>query len=174
MKLPQEKKTNLPQRSLARQHRGGDEVCRRKAEFHGRLFQQYLSTGRCCAAFRIRRALRRSTRRYRRLSILLSSCSGVCSTAASDCRSSSPYSRPFSVARVQIVQRITSNREIASVAVNTHGTRAVQKLVETLDQQEQVSLLIAALQPSVVELIKDLNGNHVIQRCLQKLDPANC
>jgi hypothetical protein len=33
--------------------------------------------------------------------------------------------------------------------------------------------VIAALHPSVVALIKDLNGNHVIQKCLHKLSAEN-
>ena len=59
--------------------------------------------------------------------------------------------------------------ELVSVALNTHGTRAVQKLVETLRTPEQIALATEALKPGVVTLIKDLNGNHVIQRCLQRL-----
>ena len=31
----------------------------------------------------------------------------------------------------------------------------------------QVTIVIEALKPGVVSLIRDLNGNHVIQRCLQ-------
>lgn len=31
----------------------------------------------------------------------------------------------------------------------------------------QVQLVIDALKPGVVSLIRDLNGNHVVQRCLQ-------
>jgi hypothetical protein len=45
----------------------------------------------------------------------------------------------------------------------------VQKLIETLKSPEQVAMVITALSNGVVELIKDLNGNHVVQRCLQKL-----
>lgn len=33
--------------------------------------------------------------------------------------------------------------------------------------------MIVALQPNVVALIKDLNGNHVIQKCLHKLSPEH-
>jgi hypothetical protein len=50
-----------------------------------------------------------------------------------------------------------------------YRTRAVQKLIETLKSPEQVTMVITALTEGVVELIKDLNGNHVVQRCLQKL-----
>lgn len=53
------------------------------------------------------------------------------------------------------------------MALNTHGTRAVQKLIETLSTREQRTLIIGALKDGVVALIKDLNGNHVVQRCLQ-------
>jgi len=50
-----------------------------------------------------------------------------------------------------------------------HGTRAVQKLIEYLSSPTQIQLVINALRSSVVPLIQDLNGNHVIQRCLNKL-----
>jgi pumilio RNA-binding family len=63
----------------------------------------------------------------------------------------------------------TSPPFLVTVALNTHGTRAVQKLVETLRGPEQIALAVAALKPGVVTLIKDLNGNHVVQRCLQRL-----
>jgi len=59
--------------------------------------------------------------------------------------------------------------ELFTIALNTHGTRAVQKLIEMLNSPEEVSLATTALRPGVVTLIKDLNGNHVIQRCLQRL-----
>jgi pumilio RNA-binding family len=59
--------------------------------------------------------------------------------------------------------------ELVTIALNTHGTRAVQKLIEMLNSPEEVSLATSALRPGVVTLIKDLNGNHVIQRCLQRL-----
>lgn len=49
------------------------------------------------------------------------------------------------------------------------STRAVQKLIETLQSPDQISMLILCLKRGVVTLIKDLNGNHVVQRCLQRL-----
>lgn len=45
----------------------------------------------------------------------------------------------------------------------------MQKLVETLKTRHQVSRLVSALEPGFIALIKDLNGNHVVQRCLQCL-----
>lgn len=50
-----------------------------------------------------------------------------------------------------------------------HGTRAVQKMLEYLSTPEQISLATAALNSNPVVLIKDLNGNHVIQKCLNRL-----
>lgn len=58
-----------------------------------------------------------------------------------------------------------------------HGTRAVQKMIDFLSSQRQtdtrydaqVHTIIMALSMHVVTLIKDLNGNHVVQKCLNKL-----
>ena len=38
---------------------------------------------------------------------------------------------------------------------------------------DQVGLVTDALRDGVVSLIRDLNGNHVIQRCLQRLGPED-
>lgn len=70
-----------------------------------------------------------------------------------------------------MLKRVCEDNQIVEVALNTHGTRAVQKLIETLTSREQRALVISALAPGVVSLIKDLNGNHVVQRCLQRLGP---
>lgn len=49
------------------------------------------------------------------------------------------------------------------------STRVVQKLIETIKTRHEISLVITALEPGFLSLIKDLNGNHVVQRCLQCL-----
>lgn len=49
------------------------------------------------------------------------------------------------------------------------STRVVQKLIETMKSKQQISLVMIALKPGMVDLIKDMNGNHVVQRCLQCL-----
>lgn len=49
------------------------------------------------------------------------------------------------------------------------STRVVQKLIKTIRTREQISLVKSALEPGFLDLVKDLNGNHVIQRCLQFL-----
>lgn len=73
--------------------------------------------------------------------------------------------------RLEVLKTVCVKGQIVEVALNTHGTRAVQKLIETLTSREQRALVISALTPGVVSLIKDLNGNHVVQRCLQRLGP---
>lgn len=52
-----------------------------------------------------------------------------------------------------------------------HRTRAVQKVIETLKSPEQFSLVVSSLKPGIVTLIKNMNGNHVAQRCLLYLLP---
>ena len=59
--------------------------------------------------------------------------------------------------------------EMVKIALSSHGTRALQKMIEFISTPEQVSTIIRALNHQVVELIQDLNGNHVIQKCLNRL-----
>ncbi|CZS99797.1 hypothetical protein WAI453_003547 [Rhynchosporium graminicola] len=66
-----------------------------------------------------------------------------------------------------------SARDLARIALNQHGTRALQKMIEFISTQEQTQIIIEALRYRVVELIQDLNGNHVIQKCLNKLSSAD-
>lgn len=55
------------------------------------------------------------------------------------------------------------------IALNQHGTRALQKMIEFISTPEQTQTVIRALENHVVELVQDLNGNHVIQKCLNRL-----
>ncbi|CAO1602339.1 hypothetical protein XANCAGTX0491_005955 [Xanthoria calcicola] len=59
--------------------------------------------------------------------------------------------------------------QMVKIALNQHGTRALQKMIEFISTHEQIQTIIGALQDRVVELIQDLNGNHVIQKCLNRL-----
>ncbi|MCJ1471265.1 hypothetical protein MMC07_009913 [Pseudocyphellaria aurata] len=61
--------------------------------------------------------------------------------------------------------------QMVKIALNQHGTRALQKMIEFISTREQIQTIIHALQDRVVELIQDLNGNHVIQKCLNRLSP---
>lgn len=74
--------------------------------------------------------------------------------------------------RTAIIESVAG--DLVGISLNMHGTRAVQKMVDFLAQprqHKQIRTLIFALSMNVVALIKDLNGNHVIQKCLNKLIP---
>jgi hypothetical protein len=66
-----------------------------------------------------------------------------------------------------------ASQDMVRIALNQHGTRALQKMIEYVSTPQQVHLIIEALRFQVVDLIKDLNGNHVIQKCLNKLTAAD-
>ncbi|KAL4872731.1 hypothetical protein BDV12DRAFT_182759 [Aspergillus spectabilis] len=59
--------------------------------------------------------------------------------------------------------------QLVKIALNQHGTRALQKMIEFISTSEQTQTVIRALKDHVVELVQDLNGNHVIQKCLNRL-----
>ncbi|KAG6533489.1 uncharacterized protein LOC121978670 [Zingiber officinale] len=64
-----------------------------------------------------------------------------------------------------------SDGELLRISCNQHGTRVVQKIVETMKNEEQYSMIVSALKPDFVSLIKNGNGSHVAQRCLEYLSP---
>ena len=41
---------------------------------------------------------------------------------------------------MQVLKAVADDGKLAAVALNTHGTRAVQKLIETLTSREQVGV----------------------------------
>ncbi|MBA0565956.1 hypothetical protein Golob_010811 [Gossypium lobatum] len=68
----------------------------------------------------------------------------------------------------QILLMVIKNRfRLVEICLNLHGARAVQKLLEKLTTQQQISLFMSALSPGAVALSKDLNGHRVIQYCLK-------
>ncbi|EPQ30113.1 uncharacterized protein PFL1_02230 [Pseudozyma flocculosa PF-1] len=69
--------------------------------------------------------------------------------------------------RNRIVESVAP--ELVTISLNMHGTRAVQKTIDFLSTSRQIHSIIMALSMNVVTLIKDLNGNHVIQKCLNRL-----
>jgi len=73
--------------------------------------------------------------------------------------------------RTVLVQNASHN--MVHIALNQHGTRALQKMIEFVNTPVQTQIIIEALRHRVVELIQDLNGNHVIQKCLNKLSPGD-
>ncbi len=45
-----------------------------------------------------------------------------------------------------MLQQVSERQQLVGVALNTHGTRAVQKLIETLSSREQKQIVIEALK----------------------------
>jgi hypothetical protein len=63
---------------------------------------------------------------------------------------------------------------LADLALDPHGTRVVQRMVEVAGNTVFQDKLVEGLKMHVPELIKDINGNHVIQRCLHVMGaPTN-
>jgi len=59
---------------------------------------------------------------------------------------------------------------LAEMALDTHGTRSVQKLISVAKvYPDLIYRLLPSIEKDSITLINDLNGNHVIQRCLQEL-----
>ena len=52
-----------------------------------------------------------------------------------------------------------------------YGCRVIQKALESipLDQQK---LIISELEGNVLKCVKDQNGNHVVQKCIETVDPS--
>ncbi|KAG2230608.1 hypothetical protein INT48_009598 [Thamnidium elegans] len=73
--------------------------------------------------------------------------------------------------RTLIVEQVA--KAVITISLNMHGTRAVQRMIEFLTLPEQIEKIIQALSPNVVTLIKDINGNHVIQKCLHRLSSTD-
>ncbi|OQR87640.1 hypothetical protein ACHHYP_08412 [Achlya hypogyna] len=73
--------------------------------------------------------------------------------------------------RLEIVKRVSPH--LVAAALNLHGTRSVQKVVEVCATDRTLAtIIVKALRGDAVRLCIDSNGNHVIQRALQFL-PAD-
>jgi hypothetical protein len=73
--------------------------------------------------------------------------------------------------RFQILLEVRN--ELVNISKNIHGTRAAQKLIELIQTPEEVEIIKAAFMEHIVDLIEDLNGNHVVQKCLMKLNSTD-
>ncbi|GAB2286966.1 hypothetical protein Dimus_021354 [Dionaea muscipula] len=74
--------------------------------------------------------------------------------------------------RILILAAITRKPgDLVRISCDTHGTRAIQKIIEIVMTPEQSALIVSSLKPGVMTLMKNINGNHVTQRCLQQLKP---
>ncbi|WVZ90241.1 hypothetical protein U9M48_036557 [Paspalum notatum var. saurae] len=74
--------------------------------------------------------------------------------------------------RMHILYEMTKTPgQLSKVACNMHGTRVVQKVIETISVSDEVSMVVSALSPNAITLMMDVNGSHVVHRCLQKAAP---
>jgi len=71
------------------------------------------------------------------------------------------------VQRTSILELVRD--QLVDAALNLHGTRSVQRMVELCKSPEQLDMVTRSLSRDVVRLCVDANGNHVIQRALQHL-----
>ncbi|CAI4454562.1 CQS_1a_G0017520.mRNA.1.CDS.1 [Saccharomyces cerevisiae] len=75
-----------------------------------------------------------------------------------------------------LIQTIYPN--VFQISINQYGTRSLQKIIDTVDNEVQIDLIIKGFSQEftsieqVVTLINDLNGNHVIQKCIFKFSPS--
>jgi len=64
----------------------------------------------------------------------------------------------------------TVSPRLVNAALNLHGTRSVQKVVEVAANDDEAAQIVTrALTPAVARLCIDSHGNHVVQRVLQRL-----
>lgn len=67
----------------------------------------------------------------------------------------------------------TIKEDVVDICCNSHGTRAIQRIVECSKDQELIDMLIGILKDHVQTLVEDINGNHAIQKVLFTFKPPN-
>lgn len=64
--------------------------------------------------------------------------------------------------RIQLIKN--SCDHFIKISLDSHGTRALQKLIEVISTQEENLIIIRSFENDIVSLSRDLNGNHVVQK----------
>eukprot|EP01127_Copromyxa_protea_P008254 TRINITY_DN1886_c0_g1_i1.p1 TRINITY_DN1886_c0_g1~~TRINITY_DN1886_c0_g1_i1.p1 ORF type:complete len:374 (-),score=57.06 TRINITY_DN1886_c0_g1_i1:214-1335(-) len=60
------------------------------------------------------------------------------------------------------------------MSCNVYGSRPVQKLIENLGaRNEDIQIVCSSLSEHLVVMTQDLNGNHVVQKCIRCFNPKN-
>ncbi|CCD26125.2 Mpt5p NDAI_0G03480 [Naumovozyma dairenensis CBS 421] len=78
--------------------------------------------------------------------------------------------------RTNLIKSIYPN--VFQISINQYGTRSLQRIIDTVDNDEQSNIIIEGFSQKytsieqIVTLINDLNGNHVIQKCIFKFPPS--
>ncbi|XP_022870017.1 pumilio homolog 12-like [Olea europaea var. sylvestris] len=72
--------------------------------------------------------------------------------------------------RSRIILRLTRCPfQFINICLNSHGAKAIQKLLEKLNTPHQISLIVSALSLGAVALANDPSGQLVIQHCVKYL-----
>lgn len=70
--------------------------------------------------------------------------------------------------RLKLISTVSAR--LVNAALNLHGTRSVQKVVEVAANDDRAAEIVTRwLAPAVARLCIDSHGNHVVQRVLQRL-----
>uniref|UniRef100_A0A0D9XZE8 PUM-HD domain-containing protein n=1 Tax=Leersia perrieri TaxID=77586 RepID=A0A0D9XZE8_9ORYZ len=71
--------------------------------------------------------------------------------------------------KMHIVYELTKRPgQLIRFSCDMHGTRVVQKVIETINSPDEISMVVCALSSGAIDLMMDTNGCHVALRCLQK------
>jgi hypothetical protein len=62
---------------------------------------------------------------------------------------------------------------ISDLLATNFRTRVVQKVIETMNTSDQVSMVVSTLNTGIMRLMTDSYGNHVALHCLEKLLPEH-
>ena len=65
-----------------------------------------------------------------------------------------------------------NNKSLFEISINNYGTRPLQKMIENLSSnmtQQDINILLNLTKGNVFNLIKDINGNRVIQSIIQNI-----
>lgn len=60
---------------------------------------------------------------------------------------------------------------VLNLSVQMYGCRVIQKALEVVEVDQQAKLVKELEQGNVMKCVKDQNGNHVIQKCIEKVPP---
>ena len=63
---------------------------------------------------------------------------------------------------LQLLKILSTN--ILDIGANSHGTRVIQHIINFLKTPELIQYFITIIQPYVIQLLKELNGTHIIQK----------
>lgn len=60
---------------------------------------------------------------------------------------------------------------VLELTLQTYGCRVIQKALDVISDEEDKFIISDELENSVLHCVNDQNGNHVIQKCVEKLSP---